>query len=249
MKTIGIIPARFASSRFPGKPLVQIGGKTVIQRVYDQARRARRLDEVVVATDDERIREHVEGFGGRVVMTASHHRSGTERCAEAAGFFDEADAIINIQGDEPFIDPLQIDLVAEPLARRMAVKVSTLAKRIEKQEELHSPNVVKVVFNRQQEAMYFSRSTIPYLRDVPPGDWLSKAAFYKHIGLYGFRKEVLLELAKLPPSRYESWESLEQLRWLYEGFPIFVNLTDKETIGIDTPEDLVQAIKLINPEE
>lgn len=245
MKTIGIIPARFASSRFPGKSLVEIAGKTVIQRVYEQARRARRLDEVMVATDDSRIFEHVESFGGKVVMTAARHRSGTERCAEAVYRMDDVDAVINIQGDEPFIDPGQIDLVAEPLARRDSVKISTLAKRIEKPEELDNPNVVKVVFNRQQVAMYFSRSTIPFLRDIPREEWLAKAEYYKHIGLYGFRRETLLELAELPPSRYESWESLEQLRWLYEGFPIFVNLTEKETIGIDRPEDLARALAMI----
>ncbi|MCB0566263.1 MAG: 3-deoxy-manno-octulosonate cytidylyltransferase [Phaeodactylibacter sp.] len=249
MKTIGIIPARFASSRFPGKSLAQIAGKTVIQRVYEQAQRARRLDEVIVATDDHRIQEHVEGFGGKAVMTAAHHRSGTERCAEVAERIGDADAIINIQGDEPFIDPEQIDMVAEPLARRQSVQISTLAKRIEKEEELNNPNVVKVVFNRQQMALYFSRSTIPYLRDVPPAEWLAQAEYFKHIGLYGFRREILLELAELAPSRYERWESLEQLRWLEYGYSIFVNLTGKETIGIDTPEDLAHAITTIKPEE
>lgn len=249
MKTIGIIPARFASSRFPGKPLVEIAGKTVIRRVYEQAQQARRLDEVIVATDDARIYEHVESFGGHAVMTAARHRSGTERCAEVAARLEAADAVVNIQGDEPFIAPEQIDLVAEPLARRDSVQISTLAKRIEKAEELYNPNVVKVVFNRRHSAMYFSRSTIPYLRDVPPGEWLAKAEYYKHIGLYGFRREVLLELAELPPSHYERWESLEQLRWLYEGFPIFVSLTDKETIGIDTPEDLARAMATIKPEK
>ena len=249
MKTIGIIPARFASSRFPGKSLAQIAGKTVIQRVYEQAQRARRLDEVIVATDDHRIQEHVEGFGGKAVMTAAHHRSGTERCAEVAERIGDADAIINIQGDEPFIDPEQIDMVAEPLARRQSVQIRTLAKRSEKEEELNNPNVVKVVFNRQQMALYFSRSTIPYLRDVPPAEWLAQAEYFKHIGLYGFRREILLELAELAPSRYERWESLEQLRWLEYGYSIFVNLTGKETIGIDTPEDLAHAITTIKPEE
>ncbi|MCO6494018.1 MAG: 3-deoxy-manno-octulosonate cytidylyltransferase [Phaeodactylibacter sp.] len=248
MKTIGIIPARFASSRFPGKPLADIAGKTVIRRVYEQAQRARRLDELLVATDDHRIREHVEGFGGNVVMTGAHHRSGTERCAEAASRLEDATAIINIQGDEPFIAPEQIDLVAEPLARRQSVQISTLAKRIEREDELHNPNVVKVVFNRQQMALYFSRSTIPFLRDTPPSDWLAHAEYYKHIGLYGFRREVLLELAGLAPSRYERWESLEQLRWLEEGYSIFVNLTDQETIGVDTPEDLARALAMIKPE-
>lgn len=249
MKTIGIIPARFASSRFPGKPLAEIAGKTVIQRAYEQARQARSLGEVIVATDDHRIREHVESFGGQVMMTAPHHLSGTERCAEVAARVAGAGIIVNIQGDEPFIGPEQIDLVAEPLARSPSAQISTLAKKIEQEEELFNPNVVKVVFNRQQEAMYFSRSTIPHLRGIPEQEWLAKAEFYKHIGLYGFRREVLIKLAGLPPSRYEQWESLEQLRWLEAGFSIFVNLTEKETIGIDTPEDLERARAMLKTKE
>lgn len=241
MKTVGIIPARFASTRFPGKPLAEIGGKTVIRRVYEQASKARRLDEVLVATDDERIFRHVESFGGQVVMSRQEHQSGTDRCAEAARRLDEADIIINIQGDEPFIAPEQIDLVAEPLARRQSVQISTLARRIGREEELHNPNIVKVVFNRQQMAMYFSRSTIPYLRGLPPEQWLPSGVFYKHIGLYGFRREVLLDVAHLEPSTYERLESLEQLRWLEAGYGIFVNITESETIGIDTPEDLERA--------
>lgn len=241
MKTVGIIPARFASTRFPGKPLAEIGGKTVVQRVYEQASRARRLDEVIVATDDERIFQHVESFGGQVMMTRPEHQSGTDRCAEVAWRIDEADAIINIQGDEPFIAPEQIDLVAEPLARRQEVQISTLARRISMEEELHNPNIVKVVFNRQQMALYFSRSTIPYLRGVPVEQWLSAGVFYKHIGLYGFRREVLMDVTRMEQSRYEQLESLEQLRWLEAGINIFVNITETETIGIDTPEDLERA--------
>ncbi|HQU60787.1 MAG: 3-deoxy-manno-octulosonate cytidylyltransferase [Phaeodactylibacter sp.] len=241
MKTVGIIPARFASTRFPGKPLAEIGGKTVVQRVYEQASRARRLDQVIVATDDERIFQHVESFGGQVMMTRPEHQSGTDRCAEVAWRIDEADAIINIQGDEPFIAPEQIDLVAEPLARRQGVQISTLARRISLEEELHNPNIVKVVFNRQQMALYFSRSTIPYLRGVPTEQWLSAGVFYKHIGLYGFRREVLMDVTRMEQSRYEQLESLEQLRWLEAGINIFVNITETETIGIDTPEDLERA--------
>ncbi|MCB0572391.1 MAG: 3-deoxy-manno-octulosonate cytidylyltransferase [Phaeodactylibacter sp.] len=241
MKTVGIIPARFASTRFPGKPLAEIGGKTVIQRAYEQACKARRLDEVIVATDDERIFRHVESFGGRVMMSREEHRSGTDRCAELAWQIDDAEAIVNIQGDEPFIAPEQIDLVAEPLARRQSVQISTLAKRIDREEDLHNPNIVKAVFNRQQMAMYFSRSTIPYLRGLPKEQWLSAGVFYKHIGLYGFRRETLLDVARLEPSLYEQSESLEQLRWLEAGYNIFVNITELETIGIDTPEDLERA--------
>ncbi len=196
---------------------------------------------MIVATDDERIFQHVESFGGQVMMTRPEHQSGTDRCAEVAWRIDEADAIINIQGDEPFIAPEQIDLVAEPLARRQGVQISTLARRISLEEELHNPNIVKVVFNRQQMALYFSRSTIPYLRGVPTEQWLSAGVFYKHIGLYGFRREVLMDVTRMEQSRYEQLESLEQLRWLEAGINIFVNITETETIGIDTPEDLERA--------
>jgi len=245
MKTIGIIPARYESSRFPGKPLEILGSKSIIQRVYEQASKARRLDEVVVATDDERIHDHVLSFGGQVAMTLASHRSGTDRCAELAERMGDAEFIINIQGDEPFIAPEQIDRVAEPLARRSEVSISTLAKRIEQVDSLHNPNVVKLVMNRKQEALYFSRSAIPFVRGYEPEQWLEKGVFYKHIGLYGFRASVLSDLTLLSPSAYEQMESLEQLRWLESGYRIFVSITDTETIGIDTPEDLQQAKKYL----
>jgi 3-deoxy-manno-octulosonate cytidylyltransferase (CMP-KDO synthetase) len=243
MKTIGIIPARYASTRFPGKPLEMLEGKSMIQRVYEQTLKARRIDEAIVATDDKRIFEHVRHFGGLVSMTSASHRSGTDRCAEVAARIDEADIIVNVQGDEPFIDPEQIDKVVEPIARRSEIQISTLAKKITSVEALQNPNVVKLVMNRVQEAMYFSRSAIPYVRGLAPEQWLANGVFYKHIGLYGFRAEALQEISKLEPSPYEQLESLEQLRWLDAGFRIFVNITELETIGIDTPEDLERAKK------
>jgi 3-deoxy-manno-octulosonate cytidylyltransferase (CMP-KDO synthetase) len=243
MKIIGIIPARFASTRFPGKPLADIGGKTLIQRVYEQAVQAQSLAAVVVATDDERIFSHVRSFGGQAVMTSPEHPSGTDRCAEAAAAFPDAGGVLNIQGDEPFIAPAQIDLVAAPLVAGRPI--STLAKRLEQAEELHNPNVVKVVWNERQEALYFSRSAIPYQRGLPSEQWLAHGAFYKHIGIYGFQRQTLLALTSLPPSRLERMEALEQLRWLEAGYPIHVGITTQETIGVDTPEDLERAREML----
>lgn len=211
----------------------------MIRRVYEQARRAAQLDEVVVATDDKRIYEHVLDFGGKAQMTRPDHRSGTDRCAEVAAATD-AQYVINIQGDEPFIDPRQIDQVVAPLLADGGPHISTLAKMIATEQQITDPNVVKVVFDQQQRALYFSRSTIPYLRDLPSKQWLERGAHYKHIGIYGFRREVLLELSKLPAGRLEQNESLEQLRWLEAGYTIYVGLTEWETIGIDRPEDLLK---------
>jgi len=238
MQTLGIIPSRFASTRFPGKPLVLIDGKTMIQRVYIQACKAQSLAKVVVATDDERIFKHVQSFGGHVVMTDKNHQSGTDRCAEVALNFQDMEAIINIQGDEPFINPLQIDQVAQQLQQNIALNIATLAKRISDSTQLFSPNIVKVVFNQSNIAQYFSRRPIPYLRGVDQIDWITKGVFYKHIGLYGYRRQTLLDITQLPLSLLEKTESLEQLRWLDNGYKIGVGLTEIETIGIDSPADL-----------
>ncbi len=238
MQILGIIPSRFASTRFPGKPLVDIGGKTMIQRVYLQACKAKSLSNVIVATDDERIYNHVKSFGGQVMLTNSRHQSGTDRCAEVATNFQDMQAIINIQGDEPFIDPLQIDLVAQRLKQNTAINIATLAKKITQSEQLFSPNIVKVVFNSDKVANYFSRSPIPYIRGVEKEDWTAKGIFYKHIGLYGYQRATLLEIAQLPMSILEKSESLEQLRWLENGYKIGISLTNIETVGIDTPADL-----------
>lgn len=235
----GIIPARYASSRFPGKPLINIGGKTMIQRVYEQACQAKTLKTVIVATDDERIYQHVQDFGGNVVMTSPNHPSGTDRCYEAytlSGMKD-IDAIVNIQGDEPFIQPEQIDLLCSIFDSR-EVQLGTLVKKLKDAADLNNPNAMKVVLNKDKEALYFSRSPIPYLRNHPQEKWLDNHTFYKHIGIYAYRTDVLQQIVQLPPSSLELAESLEQLRWLENGYIIKVAVTDYESISVDTPEDL-----------
>lgn len=238
MKIIGIIPARFASTRFEGKPLVEIDGKSMIQRTYEQAAKCTELTAIWVATDDERIFNHVKNFGGNVIMTADTHPSGTDRIAEALRIVaTDVDAVINIQGDEPFIQPAQIEKVAAML-RQPHTQIATLAKQLNRNEDILNPNIVKVVFDANGKALYFSRSPIPYMRGVDPSVWVTHTNFYKHIGLYGYQKSILFEITKLSPSRLELAESLEQLRWLEAGFSIQIGITDLETIGIDTPEDL-----------
>lgn len=238
MKIIGIIPARFASTRFEGKPLVEIAGKSMIQRTYEQAATCTDLTQIWVATDDERIFNHVKKFGGNAIMTAATHPSGTDRIAEAVRIVaTDVDAVINIQGDEPFIQPAQIEKVATML-RQPQTQIATLAKQLKKNEDVLNPNIVKVVFDANQKALYFSRNPIPYLRGVDPSVWVTKTAFYKHIGLYGYKKAILFDITKLAPSGLELAESLEQLRWLEAGVSIQIGITDLETIGIDTPEDL-----------
>ncbi len=242
MKILGIIPARYASTRFPGKPLVDIYGKTMIQRVYEQSIKTKGLAHVVVATDDERIAEEVTNFGGQYVMTANTHQSGTDRCAEVAEKMPEYDIIINIQGDEPYISPEQIELLSTCFSDDKT-QLATLIKEITTDEELFNVNIPKVVINAQQAALYFSRQTIPYLRNTEKENWLKAHQFYKHIGIYGYRRDVLLALTKLKPSTLEITESLEQLRWLENGFTIKTKVTHLETIAIDTPEDLKKISK------
>ncbi len=237
---LAIIPARYASTRFPGKPLVDIGGKTMIQRVYDQVCLAGKVDRVVVATDDERIATHVRAFGGEVLMTRAEHPSGTDRCAEVALQSPEAEWVLNVQGDEPFIQPQQIDLLAETLVRHPRHRIATLAKPVTNAEDLANPNLVKVVFSETAGAIYFSRHPIPFVRGVEPAEWCAHHTFYRHIGLYGFERKTLLALAALTPAPLERAESLEQLRWLEHGYGIAVGITEMETLGIDTPEDLLK---------
>jgi 3-deoxy-manno-octulosonate cytidylyltransferase (CMP-KDO synthetase) len=243
MRFIGIIPARYASSRFPGKPLTLIDGISMIERVYSNATQCAALNEVFVATDDKRIFEHVNGFRGKVVMTSDKHRSGTERCAEAAGIILPSEKskddtiIINIQGDEPFLQSSQIELLCTAFTSEKA-RIASLRKIIEDADELSDPNVVKLVCNKDDEAMYFSRQPIPFLRKHKPEEWMSYQKYYKHIGIYAYRMPVLEELVKLPPCPPEEAESLEQLRWLYAGYSIHMLLTEKESIGIDSPADL-----------
>lgn len=246
MKFIAIIPARYASTRFPGKPLALLGGKPVVQRVYEQV--AGVLEDAVVATDDERIRDAVQAFGGRVVMTSPDHRSGTDRCREAyekvcAEQRLSFDVVINVQGDEPFIHPEQLRSVMRCFDDP-TTDIATLVKPFATEDglaALENPNSPKVVLDAQSRALYFSRSVIPFVRGVPREEWLARHTFYKHIGLYAFRADVLRAVTDLPQSALELAESLEQLRWLENGYKIGVGLSDVETVGIDTPEDLARA--------
>ncbi|WP_299820267.1 3-deoxy-manno-octulosonate cytidylyltransferase [uncultured Pontibacter sp.] len=243
MEVLGIIPARYASTRFPGKPLTDINGKSMIQRVYEQAKSAN-LTAVLVATDDQRIFDHVQDFGGKAVMTAEHHQSGTDRCFEAYQQYNQPfDYIINIQGDEPFIKPEQINLVAGCF-QSTHTQLATLIKEINTPEELFNVNSPKVVINKAGEALYFSRQPIPYCRNVPNDIWHKQHTYYKHIGIYGYRTDILEQITQLPPSGLELAESLEQLRWLEHGFKIATAITAFETIGIDTPEDLEKVKEL-----
>lgn len=241
MSVVAIIPSRYASSRFPGKPLAIIGGKSMVQRVYEQALLVKGLDRAIVATDDQRIYDHVAGFGGDVQMTRHDHATGTDRCAEVAAGLTETEIIINIQGDEPFLVPQQIEQLIDVLKQSSGKGIATLAKKINSVETLFNPNVVKLVMNLQQQALYFSRSVIPHLRGVEKEGYMTKGTFYKHLGLYGFYKNTLLELTNLKTSVLEQSESLEQLRWLEAGYRIQIGITPFETRGIDSPKDLEAA--------
>ena len=237
MKILGIIPARYASTRFPGKPLVDIAGKSMIQRVYEQAKKCVHLSEVIFATDDERIYKHVHDFGGVAIITSPDHQSGTDRCAEVALKHQQYDVIINIQGDEPFIDPEQISKLAACF-NDQDTQIATLIKKVLTQEELFNTNSPKVVVNKLSEAVYFSRSPLPHIRGQEPQNWLNHFTYFKHIGIYGYRADVLQQITKLPVSFLEKAESLEQLRWIENGYRIKVAETELETFAVDTPEDL-----------
>jgi 3-deoxy-manno-octulosonate cytidylyltransferase (CMP-KDO synthetase) len=243
MKVLGVIPARYASTRFPGKPLVVIDGKSMIQRVYEQASSCTALTEIIVATDNESIRKHVEQFGGNSVMTGDHHRSGTERCNEVYEKISDSgwkyNVIVNIQGDEPYIHPEQIFQVVSCFEDR-EVMIASLMKRITSNEELIDPNVVKVLTGINGNALYFSRTAIPFVRGRDVSEWLDHASFFKHIGIYGYRPEVLAGIVKLSPSPLEQSESLEQLRWLENGFRIKMKETCFESTAIDIPADLLK---------
>jgi len=239
MKFIGIIPARYASSRFPGKPLAKLGGKLVIERVVEQVSSI--LNNVYVATDDRRIYDAVTAFGGKAIMTRTNHQSGTDRIREAleknGGEFD---VVINIQGDEPFIQRSQIETVMECFNDKQT-QIATLGKPFESIDAVRNPNSPKIVVDNNGYAMYFSRSVIPFVRNKPEEEWLGAYPFLKHIGLYAYRTDVLKEITELPQSSLELAESLEQLRWLQNGYKIKVGITDVETVGIDTPDDLKRA--------
>ena len=238
MKILGIIPARYSSTRFPAKMLKMINGKSILQMVYEQCEKTESLSQIIVATDNERIFEHVEGFGGEVVMTSTKHQSGTDRCAEAlsvSGGNIAFDYVVNIQGDEPLIDPDTIDGLCEILDHK--IEIASSCYKIKKIEDLLSPNVVKVVLGEKMQALYFSRSPIPHIRDVKIDDWLVNNKFYKHQGIYAFRVDVLEKLVKYPMSLLESQEKLEQLRWLSNGFKINMVEAQNDGFGIDTEED------------
>lgn len=241
MKIVGVIPSRYASTRFPGKPLIDIGGKSMIQRVYEQSSKSELLSKVIVATDDPRIFDHVLSFGGNVMMTDINHANGTTRCEEVISLMEEKgeefDVVINIQGDEPMIDPEQISSVAK-LFNNSDTHIGTLAKRLLTSDELFSSNVVKVIMSNDNKALYFSRQAIPCVRGEKEEEWLNKTTFYKHVGIYGYRTHILKQITKLPVGRLEQAESLEQLRWLENGLNIYVDITDIESIAIDIPEDL-----------
>jgi 3-deoxy-manno-octulosonate cytidylyltransferase (CMP-KDO synthetase) len=244
----GIIPARFASSRFPGKPLVLIGNKSMIQRVYEQASKA--LGMVYVATDDKRIFEAVLGFGGKAIMTSTDHMSGTDRCSEAVtAIMDQTgsiiDVVINIQGDEPFIKPEQIISLMECFNDE-TVELATIVRETISGEDLFNPNQPKVILNSKRDAIYFSRAAIPFIRDTEMRDWSKNHVFYKHLGLYAYRTKTLKEITQLSRSPLEIAESLEQNRWIENGFRIRTAVTNWESIGIDTPEDLEKAKKLLD---
>lgn len=241
MKFIGIIPSRYASTRFPGKPLIDIRGKSMIQRVYERSSQSDILSDVYVATDDERIAKHVEAFGGKVLMTSSNHQSGTDRCYEAAAAIQGIDKkntiIVNIQGDEPFIAPEQINTLCKCFDDPK-VGIATLVKKINNLSTIHNPNTPKVVRNTDGDAIYFSRSPIPYLRDTAAEDWFIKHDFYKHIGIYAYRLPTLKELTNLERSTLEIAESLEQLRWIENNYRIRTAITTHESMAIDSPDDL-----------
>lgn len=242
LKFLAVIPARYASTRFPGKPLARLGGKPVIRRVWEQVTQV--FADAVVATDDQRIIEAVEAFGGRAVMTSPDHRSGTDRCREAVEKSGgNPDIVVNVQGDEPFIAPSQLRAIARCFDDP-STDIATLVKPFTPADglaALENPNSPKVVLGTAGQALYFSRSVIPYLRGVPREEWLERHTFYKHIGMYAFRRETLYAVTALPQSALERAESLEQLRWLENGYRIRTGISDIETIGIDTPEDLAKA--------
>lgn len=247
MKVIGIIPARYASTRFPAKPLIDIAGQSMIQRVYLQAKKASSLSEVIVATDDQRIYDHVRSFGGQVILTATSHQSGTDRCAEVVETLTGYDVAINIQGDEPFINPEQIDLLVSCFDQA-PTEIATLVRKVESNEDLFNVNKPKVVISTTGKAIYFSRQAIPFQRDVDPAQWIDKQTYYNHIGIYGYRVPILKAISQLPLSTLEQLEALEQLRWIDHGYTIQTAISDHQNDAIDTPEDLAYILKKYFPQ-
>lgn len=244
MKVLGIIPSRYGSSRFPGKPLIDLKGKSMIQRVYEQSSKCKLFSKIIVATDDQRIFEHVQSFGGNVVMTAENHQSGTARCSEVIKQYQDYDIVVNIQGDEPLIRPEQLGSLIE-LFQDTTVEIGTIVKKMKDIQEVKNPNRIKVVLDKEGNGVYFSRSPIPHVANISEESWLEHANFYKHIGIYAWRRHVLEKISQLPSTTLERIESLEQLRWIYNGFKIKTVETEVETPNIDAPEDVDAVLKLI----
>lgn len=244
MKVLGVIPSRYGSTRFPGKPLIEIDGKSMIQRVYERSVQSH-LARVVVATDDQRIYDHVQGFGGEVIMTSADHHTGTDRCVEAYQLLGEDfDAVINIQGDEPVLNPKQLDLLAFCFNDE-SCEIATLAVKVKTDDILFDQSKIKVVLDENKQALYFSRQAIPF-QQLPEEQWLENHTYYKHVGIYGFKTEILKELGKLSPSSLEKAESLEQLRWMQNGYKIQVQITEFDSISVDTPKDIDRVLKILN---
>ena len=244
MKALGIIPSRFDSSRFPGKPLIEIAGKSMIRHVYERSSQSR-LSRIVVATDDQRIFDHVKNFGGEVIMTSSDHLTGTDRCVEAYSMLDvEFDAVINIQGDEPVINPSQLDLLAFCF-NDDDCEIATLAVKAKNEDILFDDSKIKVVLDEDKKALYFSRFAIPY-QQRPQAEWLENHCYYKHVGIYGFKPSVLKHIGKLPPSSLEKAESLEQLRWMQNGYSIQVRVTEFDSVSVDIPKDVDRVLEIMN---
>lgn len=245
MKVTGIIPARYASSRFPGKPLIDLAGKSMLQRVYERCLLSTSLNEIIIATDDQRIFDHAKTFTDKVCMTDANHPSGTDRCAEVVALMNlDTDVVVNIQGDEPLINPHQIDLLVSCF-NDPQTQIATLIKPITNTEVLFNPNTPKVILDEHDFAIYFSRETIPHLRNIDKSEWLEHHTFYQHIGIYAYQTQVLQEITKLPQSALEKSESLEQLRWISNQYKIKTAITNEETIAIDSPEDVHRVISLL----
>jgi 3-deoxy-manno-octulosonate cytidylyltransferase (CMP-KDO synthetase) len=244
MSTLGIIPARYASTRFPGKPLAMINGKSMLQRVYEQAVKAQSLSDVIIATDDERIQSHAAGFGARSVITKSEHPSGTDRCYEAYLLNNKKfDYVLNIQGDEPFLEPEQIDSLAKICDGN--VEIATQMIKCNNHEVLFDKGEVKIILNHKKEALYFSRNVIPFIKGVTENEWHLHYNYYRHVGMYAYRIDILEKITELPPSPLEKAESLEQLRWLENGFKISCTETNYDSHCVDTPEDIEKVLKLL----
>lgn len=246
MKILGVIPARFDSSRLPGKVLMEVNGKSILQMVYGQCQKAKSLSDIVVATDSKLVEDHVKSWGGNVVMTSDKHPSGTDRCAEAVSLLGGAvnyDFVVNIQGDEPIIDPANIDTMVAGV--KLGTQISSVYIKIQNIDTLLNPNIVKVVVSEYGNALYFSRSPIPHLRGEKVDDWLNHSNYYKHLGIYGFKVDVLERIVRLPLAKLEKIEKLEQLRWLSNGFEIKMVEVFSDSIGIDTPDDLKKLKKFL----